>query len=67
MIVVVGIAIVIIVIVGLLTSQSLLTLLGMLLHVLGEIGLLSIGFAAKLANVGFEVFGLFVFGDVVQK
>ena len=33
----------------------------------GQVGLLGVRFAAKLTNVSFEVFTLFVFRDVFQK
>jgi hypothetical protein len=38
-----------------------------LLHVLGQVGLLGVRLSAELADVSFEVFGLFVFGDVLQE
>lgn len=41
--------------------------LGVLLHVLGEVGLLSVGLAAVLTDVGLEVLGLLVLRDVLEE
>ena len=38
-----------------------------LLHVLGQVGLLRVGLAAELADVGLQVFGLLVLGYVVKQ
>ena len=38
-----------------------------LLHVLGEIRLLRVGLPAVLADVGLEVLGLLVLGDVLEE
>ncbi len=40
---------------------------GVLLHVFGQVCLLGVGLAAVLANVGLEVLGLLVLGDVLQE
>jgi hypothetical protein len=39
----------------------------MFLHVLGQVGLLRVGLATVLANMGLEVLGLLVLGDVLKK
>lgn len=39
----------------------------MLLHVLGQVGLLRIRFATVLTDVGFEMFRFLVLGNVLQQ
>lgn len=39
----------------------------MLLHVLGQVRLLRVALAAELADVSFQMFGLFVLRDVVEE
>ena len=39
----------------------------MLLHVLGQVRLLCVALAAELADVSFQMFGLFVLRDVVEE
>ena len=39
----------------------------MLLHVLGQVGLLRVGFPTVRTDVGLQVFGLLVLRDVIQE
>ena len=39
----------------------------MLLHVFGQVGLLGVALAAVRADVGLEVLGLFMLGDVLKQ
>jgi hypothetical protein len=47
--------------------RSLVGTLGVLLHVLAEVGLLRVGLAAVLADVRLEMLGLLVLGDVLEQ
>lgn len=46
---------------------ALLEPIGMLLHVLRQVGLLRVGLATELANVRLEVFRFFVLGNVFEE
>lgn len=46
---------------------SLICSLGVLLHVLGEIGFLGVGFATVLTDVGLQMFGFLVLRNMLQQ
>lgn len=49
------------------SGHAFLRFLSMLLHVLGEIGLLGVGFSTKMTNMCLQMLRLLMFWDVVKK